>query len=225
MKIKVALVSVVCLAALIAACSSAPKLASEPMPESGFLSNYAVLSPVSTAARDARIYRYRKPDVDQAAYTGVILDPIYLNQDVTKTVTEETIQQVKQALQDSMEKAILSRGTVKIVTEPGPGVARFSVGITGANSSADGLNPWSFTPIGLAINAAAYAGGVTQKTPTLLVESKIVDSQTKVLLGEGLVMVQGESFRTNTGSLESFIAMAKEAVKVAMETSAPSPTK
>ena len=225
MKIKVAFVSVVCLAALIAACSSAPKLASEPMPESGFLSNYAVLSPVSTAARDARIYRYRKPDVDQAAYTGVILDPIYLNQDVTKTVTEETIQQVKQALQDSMEKAILSRGTVKIVTEPGPGVARFSVGITGANSSADGLNPWSFTPIGLAINAAAYAGGVTQKTPTLLVESKIVDSQTKVLLGEGLVMVQGESFRTNTGSLESFIAMAKEAVKVAMETSAPSPTK
>jgi len=225
MKIKVALVSVVCLAALIAACSSAPKLASEPMPESGFLSNYAVLSPVSTAARDARIYRYRKPDVDQAAYTGVILDPIYLNQDVTKTVTEETIQQVKQALQDSMEKAILSRGTVKIVTEPGPGVARFSVGITGANSSADGLNPWSFTPIGLAINAAAYAGGVTQKTPTLLVESKIVDSQTKALLGEGLVMVQGESFRTNTGSLESFIAMAKEAVKVAMETSAPSPTK
>ena len=225
MKIKVALVSVVCLSALIAACSSAPKLASEPMPESGFLSNYAVLSPVSTAAPDARIYRYRKPDVDQAAYTGVILDPIYLNQDVTKTVTEETIQQVKQALQDSMEKAILSRGTVKIVTEPGPGVARFSVGITGANSSADGLNPWSFTPIGLAINAAAYAGGVTQKTPTLLVESKIVDSQTKVLLGEGLVMVQGESFRTNTGSLESFIGMAKEAVKVAMETSAPSPTK
>ena len=225
MKIKVALVSVVCLSALIAACSSAPKLASEPMPESGFLSNYAVLSPVSTAAPDARIYRYRKPDVDQAAYTGVILDPIYLNQDVTKTVTEETIQQVKQALQDSMEKAILSRGTVKIVTEPGPGVARFSVGITGANSSADGLNPWSFTPIGLAINAAAYAGGVTQKTPTLLVESKIFDSQTKVLLGEGLVMVQGESFRTNTGSLESFIGMAKEAVKVAMETSAPSPTK
>ena len=225
MKIKVALVSVVCLSALIAACSSAPKLASEPMPESGFLSNYAVLSPVSTAAPDARIYRYRKPDVDQAAYTGVILDPIYLNQDVTKTVTEETIQQVKQALQDSMEKAILSRGTVKIVTEPGPGVARFSVGITGANSSADGLNPWSFTPIGLAINAAAYAGGVTQKTPTLLVESKIFDSQTKVLLGEGLVIVQGESFRTNTGSLESFIGMAKEAVKVAMETSAPSPTK
>ena len=71
------------------------------------------LVPVSTAAPDARIYRYRKPDVDQAAYTGVILDPIYLNQDVTKTVTEETIQQVKQALQDSMEKAILSRGTVK----------------------------------------------------------------------------------------------------------------
>jgi hypothetical protein len=54
------------------------------------------------------------------------------------------------------------------------------------------------------------------------VESKIVDSHTNQLLGEGLVMVQGESFRTNSGSLDSFIAMAKEAVTVAMETSATS---
>jgi hypothetical protein len=100
------------------------------------------------------------------------------------------------------------------------------VGITGAESSPNSLNPWSFTPIGLAINGAAYVGGVTQKTPTLLVESKIVDSQTNQLLGEGLVMVQGESFRTNSGSLDSFIAMAKKAVTVAMETSAAAePTK
>ena len=222
METKAAFVAAACLTTLLAACSTTSKLASEPMPESGFLSNYSVLVPVSTTVPDVRIYRYRKSGVDPAEYTGVILDPIYLNQDVTKTVTQETIQQTKQALQASMEKAVLSKGTVKIVTEPGRGVARFSVGITGANSSPDSLNPWSFTPIGLAINGAAYIGGVTQKTPTLLVESKIVDSQTNELLGEGLVMVQGESFRTNSGSLDSFIAMAKKAVTVAMETSAAS---
>ena len=222
MKTKAAFVTAVCLTTLLTACNTTSKLASEAIPESGFLSNYSILVPVSTTVPDVRIYRYRKSSVDPAVYTGVILDPIYLNQDVTKAVSQETIQQTKEALQASMEEAVLSKGNVKIVTEPGRGVARFSVGITGTESSPDNLKPWSFTPIGLAINGAAYVGGVTQKTPTLLVESKIVDSQTNQLLGEGLVMVQGESFRTNSGSLDSFIAMAKEAVTVAMETSATS---
>uniref|UniRef100_B1XUN5 Uncharacterized protein n=1 Tax=Polynucleobacter necessarius subsp. necessarius (strain STIR1) TaxID=452638 RepID=B1XUN5_POLNS len=53
------------------------------------------------------------------------------------------------------------------------------------------------------------AGGVNSKTPALLVESKITDSQSKQLLGEGLITVQGESFRTSSGSVDSFIAMAK----------------
>ena len=119
-----------------------------------------------------------------------------------------------------MVNAVNGRGNIKIVNQPGPGVARISVGITGAESSADSLQPWNFTPIGLAMNAAAYAGGVNSKTPAMLVESKITDSQTKEIIGEGLVTIQGESFRTGGGSVESFVAMAKKVVKVAMETSA-----
>jgi hypothetical protein len=119
-----------------------------------------------------------------------------------------------------MVSALNSRGNIRIVNQAGPGVARISVGITGAESSADSLYPWNFTPIGLALNAAAYAGGVNSKTPAMLVESKITDSQTKELIGEGLVTIQGESFRTGGGSVESFVAMAKKVVKVAMETSA-----
>jgi hypothetical protein len=124
-----------------------------------------------------------------------------------------------------MVAAINSRGNIRIVTSPGPGVARITVGITGAENSADSLQPWNFTPIGLAVNAAAYAGGVNSKTPALLVESKITDSLSKQLLGEGLVTIQGESFRTGSGSVDSFIEMAKKVVRVAMETSAnPTPT-
>ena len=72
----------------------------------------------------------------------------------------------------------------------------------------------------MATNAAAYAIGLNAKTPALVVESKIVDSQSKTLLGEGLVTIQGESFRTGSGSVESFVAMAKKVVVVAMESSA-----
>jgi hypothetical protein len=156
----------------------------------------------------------------------VILDSIFLNQSATAQVSPESINQAQIALQDSMVSAVNARGNIKIVTEPGPGVARVSVGITGAESSADSLQPWNFTPIGLAMNAAAYAGGVNSKTPALLIESKITDSQSKELLGEGLVIVQGESFRTGSGSVDSFVAMAKKAVLAALETAAdPTPMK
>jgi len=212
-------------AVLLAACSNAPKLATESMPRSGFLPDYSLLVPISTSVPDARIWRYRISGVNPGSYTAVILDPIYLNQNATKDVSADAIARAKATLQASMIDAVNSRGNIKIVTQPGPGVARVSVGITGAESSADSLQPWNFTPIGLAMNAAAYAGGVNSKTPALLIESKITDSQSKKLLGEGLVTVQGESFRTASGSVDSFISMAKKAVKVALETSAdPTPT-
>jgi hypothetical protein len=205
---------------LLAGCSNTPKLASEPMPRSGFLANYSVLVPMASSEADTRIWRYRKAGVNPASYTAVILDPIYLNQNATKEVTADVINQAKAALQASMIEAINNRGSIRIVNQPGPGVARISVAITGAESSTDSLKPWSFTPIGLALNAAAYAGGVNSKTPAMLVESKIVDSQSKEVIGEGLVTVQGESFRTSGGSVDSFVAMAKKVVKVALETSA-----
>lgn len=214
------LITAISVAALLSACSNTPKLASQPMPKSGFLPNYSVLVPMATSESDTRIWRYRKAGVNPGAYTAVILDPIYLNQNATKEITPEAINKAKAALQESMVEAVNARGNIKIVNQPGPGVARISVGITGAESSTDSLQPWNFTPIGLALNAAAYAGGVNSKTPAMLVESKITDSQSKELLGEGLVTVQGESFRTAGGSADSFVAMAKKVVRVALETSA-----
>ena len=153
------------------------------------------------------------------------MDPIYLNQNVTNQVSAESIAKAKAALQAAMVEAINARGNIKIVTQPGPGVVRVSAGLTGAESSTDSLQPWNFTPIGLALNAAAFAGGVNSKTPALVVESKITDSKTNEILGMGLVTVQGESFRTASGSVDSFIAMAQKVVRVALETSAnPKPT-
>ena len=214
-KINVLLASFVA-AITLAACSNAPKLATQPMPRSGFLPDYNLLVPMATNDKDTRVWRYRISGVNPGSYSAVILDPIYLNQNATKSVSNDDINKAKAALQSSMVEAVNARGNIKIVSQPGPGVARISVGITGAESSTDSLQPWNFTPIGLAMNAAAYAGGVNSKTPALLVESKITDSQSKQLLGEGLITVQGESFRTNSGSADSFVAMAKKVVRSAM---------
>jgi len=212
--------------AVLSACSNTPKLASEAMPRSGFLPNYSVLMPMTVSDKDARIWRYRNAGVNPGSYTAVILDPIYLNQSATQNIGVDTINKTKATLEQSIIDAVNGKGNILIVTKPGPGVARISVGITGGEQSADSLQPWSFTPIGLALNAAAYAGGVNSKTPALLVESKITDSLTKDLLGEGLVTLQGESFRTGSGSVDSFTAMARKIVLLALETSAnPIPSK
>ena len=125
-------VAVISTAALLAACSNATKLSSQPMPKSGFLPNYSLLVPIATSESDTRIWRYRKAGINPGTYTAVILDPIYLNQNATKEISVEAITQAKIALQDSMVDAVLNRGGIKIVTQPGPGVARISVGITGA---------------------------------------------------------------------------------------------
>ncbi len=205
---------------VLLACSSGPKMMSQPMPQSGFLPNYALMQAVPNTPSGTRVWRYRNEAVKSSAYTAVMIDPIYLNQTPTQNITAESLIQAKIALQDSMIQAVMKKGNIQIVTKPGPGVARITVGITGAEASADGLKPWNFTPIGLAANAAAYAGGVNAKTPALVVENKITDSQSNQLLGEGLITVEGESFRTASGSVDSFVDMAKKVVVEALKLSA-----
>lgn len=214
------LLFVSCFGLTLFACSNAPKMMTEAMPKSGFLPNYSLLQAVPNTPSGTRVWRYRNEAVSPSAYTAVMIDPIYLNQAPTQNITAESLIQAKIALQDSMIQAVMGRGNIQIVTKPGPGVARISVGITGAEASANSLQPWNFTPIGLATNAAAYAAGVNAKTPALVVENKITDSQSNQLLGEGLITVEGESFRTASGSVESFIDMAKKVVVAALKLSA-----
>lgn len=122
---------------------------------------------------------------------------------------------------------VICTGSV-VFSEIGPGVAILSVGITGAELSNDSLKAWNYTLIGLAVNAAAYASGVNAKTLAMLVESKITDSQTNEVISDALATIDGESFRTGAGSVESLTEMAKKAVRLAMQTAAdttPTPAK
>jgi Protein of unknown function (DUF3313) len=213
------LVTITFVAVTIFACSNAPKMMTQPMPQSGFLPNYALLQEVPNTPDGTRVWRYRNEAVNPSAYKAVLLDPIYLNQAPTQNITAESLIQAKITLQDSMVQAVMSKGNMQIVTKPGPGVVRISVGITGAEASANSLQPWNFTPIGLAANAAAYAAGFNAKTPALVIENKITDSQSNQLLGEGLIIVEGESFRTASASVDSFVEMAKKAVAASLKIS------
>jgi hypothetical protein len=217
MKIKLAMgVSAVVLG--LTACGGGPKVMTERMPESGFLPNYNVLQVVGNTPKDIRAWRYIKPGIQASSYTAVMIDPVYLNQtDYTKEITPEVIAQTKKILEEAMRQAVQRRSDIKLVDKPGPGVARVAVGITGAELSADGLKPWNFTPIGLAANAAAFATGNNSKTPALVVENRVTDSQTKEFIAGGMVAVQGESFRLGSSSVGAFQDMTRRIVVFAME--------
>lgn len=204
-------------ACVITACSNATKLITQPMPMSGFLPDYKVLTPLASSDPDIRVWRYRISGVDPRKYTGVILEPIFINQGATQEVSAEAIAKTKDALNAAILESVKELGVIQVVTKPGPKVVRLTVAITGAESSTDSLQPWDFTPVGATLTAASYAAGVNSKTPALLLESKLTESESKTLLAECLVTIQGDSFRTAAASLDSFTAMAKKAVGVAMD--------
>ncbi len=222
MKIKLSLFSACAAVILLGACSTAPLLTTQPLPKSGFLSQYELLKPLTIKDPDVRAWHYFNQDIKNKMYSGVIVEPIFLNQDVTQKITPEVLSKTKDALQKSIFDGIQTKDNIKLVTQPGPGVAIISVGITGAELSNDSLQPWNFTPIGLAINAAAYTTDMNSKTPAMVIEGKILDSQSKELISQSLAVIKGESFRTGSGSVESFVEMAKKAIRIALQ-STPNP--
>ena len=204
--------------ASLAACSSGPKLMTEKIPESGFLPNYKVMQPVDNTPKDIRAWRYLKPGLFVSSYTAVMIEPVYLNhREYTKEITPEVITQTKKILEEAIRQAVLRRGDIKIVNQPGPGVLRVAVAITGAEISADGLRPWNFTPISLAANANTYAAGVNSRTPALVMENRITDSQSREFIAGDMVAVQGEPFRLGSSSVGAFQDMTKRIVVFAME--------
>jgi len=204
--------------ASLAACSSGPKLMTEKIPESGFLPNYKVMQPVDNTPKDIRAWRYLKPGLFISSYTAVMIEPVYLNhREYTKEITPEVIAQTKKILEEAIRQAVSRRGDIKIVNQPGPGVLRVAVAITGAEISADGLRPWNFTPISLAANANTYAAGVNSRTPALVMENRITDSQSREFIAGDMVAVQGEPFRLGSSSVGAFQDMTKRIVVFAME--------
>jgi hypothetical protein len=181
------------------------------------LPNYDILKPVAIKDPDVHLWRYRKNDIPANTYQAVIVDPIVINHEPNQNLTPEVLASIKAELQKGILDSVRNRG-FKVVNQPGPGIARLTVGITGADYANDGsLRPRDFTPIGLVTNAASRATDLNSKIPAMILESKVVDSQSKDILNEALITIKGESFRTGSGSIDSFVEMTKKSILLALQ--------
>ena len=203
---------------------AAEKLSEKVKPQSGFIPDYSLLQKVD-GPKGSQIYRYRKTGVAPENFNAVLIDPVVLNQASPEgQLTADVLTQTRTTLDQHIRESVAARG-MKIVTEPGPGVLRVSVAISGAELETEGFKPRNILPISAVMKLASKATGMESKTPTLLVESKLVDTQTQDLVGAGMITIAGESFRSEAGTVEGFQALTKLVVQVATQLASGSAAK
>jgi hypothetical protein len=214
----------VAISAVLVGCAS-QKTGLDPKLESGYLggSAYGRLQPVDSPDEGVKIYRYKNPNADFAKYKSVIIDPVVIYQTATADaagngISEQTIYQVRQEITNSLKESVAKRA--KVVDKAGAGVARISIAITGAQTLSDGFRPTDLIPVRAVLNVASKAAGINEKNAMLVVEAKVVDSQTGGLLGEAVYTVSGEQFRLESNSVEAFRNLAQKWVQTALRVAA-----
>ena len=196
-----------------------------PSQKSGFLTSteYNRLTEVDSPAPGVQVYRYISPGFNRSDWKGVMIDPVVLFQTALKNegkkgLTEETIYQTRVLIDNELKEKAARR--FNVVDKSGPGIARLSVAITGAEIEGDGFKPWNVIPVSAVLFAAQKAAGVDSKTPSLVVEAKMRDSVTGKILGEGVYVMSGETFRMESSSPEAFQKLAINWVTTAVRVAA-----
>jgi hypothetical protein len=210
------------MAAVLTACGGGGLTESQ---KSGFLTSteYNRLVNVGSPAPGVNLYRYVSPDFKRSDWHGVMIDPVILFQTALKSqgkkgLSEETIYETRMIIDKQLKEKVANR--FNVVDKPGPGIARLSIAITGAEVEGDGFKPWNVIPVSAVLYAAQKATGLDSKTPMLVVEAKMRDSVSGKILGEGVYTMAGETFRTESSTPEAFQKLAIDWVTTAVRVSA-----
>lgn len=203
---------------LVGCASSPPPLENT----SGFLPDYKLLKPVASP-KGSQIYTYTAPDVQRSDYHALMIDPVIIYQNAASHgVTNQDIAKARANLNAGIKK--VAAQNITVTQQPGPGVARLQVAITGATADADGFKPWNILPISAAVKLATMATNTDSKTPVLVIELKFTDSMSGKLLREDVTVISGESFRMQSSTPEEFEKLVQQWVQEALQYAANSPS-
>ena len=192
--------------------------------DTGFLADdYERLEPVASPEPGVEMFRYVDPKLDLSGYSALMLDPVllyqtaFVSQDGRK-VSEEDLYQVRLKLDQEIERRVKQKN--QVVRDPGEGVIRVSVAITGAEIEGQGFKPRNLVPVAAVLFAAQKATDFDRKTPQLVVEAKVRDSLSGKVLGQAVYNMDGQHFRRQSTTLEAFSDLAVEWVGIAIRLAA-----
>jgi hypothetical protein len=159
-------------------------------PRSGFLpdSDYSKLEKGSAPGGGKR-YAYISDQFKPFNYNALIIEHLqfYPEPQPTDAVSMDTLNQIRSYIDDSVRTKFGQK--VRLVDQPGPGVARLKLGITAVGEERRALKPYQYLPIGLAITGAvALAQGGLPHDTQVAFETEVTDSVSKQPL---LVSVRG----------------------------------
>lgn len=172
---------------LVAGGCARPKPVAPPPDMSGFLDDYSLLR--EGGANDVHLI-YRNPKADWRAYNAVMLEPVTLwrsGRQSLKPVPEEDLLRLVTDFQSAVHAHL--EKDFRFVDRPGPGVMRIRLGITDARASDPVLDVLTASH-GTGRPHPAGSGALDPETRRFLesaaIEGEIRDSQTNVLLAEGV---------------------------------------
>lgn len=201
---------------LLAACASKTVPTAQ---QSGFLSDYSKLQLVpNTEDNGIKVYRYVNPNFKRSDYNAMMLDPVTIYQKPGESITQDNINQVRHALSDSLREAAVKQ--FNVVNQPSKGTARVSVAITGAEIDGDGFKVTNLVPVSAVLTLGAMATGLDNKHAVLLVEAKLTDSVSGVLLGQSVTELSSEKFRNEVKTKAQFQTLADNWVKFTVKSAA-----
>ena len=158
-----------------------------PPDTSGFLDDYSLLH--EGGAGELHLV-YRNPNADWHAYNAVMLEPVTLwrsGRQSLKPVPEEDLLRLVTDFQSAVRTHL--EQDFRFVDRPGPGVMRIRLGITDARASDPVLDVLTASH-GTGRPHPAGSGALDPETRRFLesaaIEGEIRDSQTNVLLAEGV---------------------------------------
>jgi hypothetical protein len=136
---------------------------------------------------------YLKPGLDLKQYHAVMLEPLSFLERQSDGNWQLLVAAEKNKIDSyyrmRMETA-LRQERIKVVTEPGPGVARLRLAITGFQQDKPGLSVSDILPIKAAFNLARFATGTDPYLLKVSTMGQLEDAQDHTLLAGGVNLIE-----------------------------------
>ncbi|MGH8435677.1 MAG: DUF3313 domain-containing protein [Pseudomonas sp.] len=165
---------------LLAGCSSQT---TEPEQYSGFLSDYSMLKP-ATSASGAPVLRWVAPGLDLQHYSSVLVEKpqFYPKPQPNEQVSQKTLDDIANYLQLALQREL--SGRMRIVNQADRDTLVLRSAISAVNVSPEGLKAYEVIPIALVVAAASSAAGTRDENSTIFIEMQALDGETSKPVAE-----------------------------------------
>jgi hypothetical protein len=164
--------------------------------DSGFLTDYSKLEPVTSPAGTDRVYLAPEAAKRIASHTGVLIDwpEIHFSADSEyRGMKPQDIDALATIMRDALKSRIESGGRYKVVSTPGPDVLYLRTALTELYLKKKKRAPLAYTPVGAVVKVGTDALKETLQKLDIIemaLEAEITDSESGEVLS-ALVIERG----------------------------------